>query len=939
MNDNILLDLNVKEESQESNKPKKKRKLSQFEKNIIKLNYLSNLKIRKKYNCTKKTYEKFIISCLLNNANCHLVSIFKEKMLSDYIDEFLRRQYSITESTERIPKFAIYYKNYLVFFCQPTFSNFAINDIINDYGEKRAEVYYKNNYQGGKSDENEDLGFEESDSEEESEKNNKFKFNENGEIFDNSIKENIDNVTIMTTINNSKNNTINLNLNNEKIEVFSENKCDKSNDTTLHELMDIVKKGKQNLNKNNNNNKNNNLDINLDNNNYDNNYSTSNNYTNNNFNKSKKSNKVNKKKNDILNIIDYKKAMLNRGVAHNQSKKKEGSKSIKKHIEKYNIDINVHSKGNKIKNKFSVEKLQKLFKKGTNIKNLNFNKKNNKFPKNNFLNIVIDKNSNYNNNNQKKIQEKDLNQNRNINKKISNHSVNLNLKNKSVSKEKETDKRSIKNTANNNRFYSIKNSYGNISNNLLQNNFHKNNNNYNFYIGGHTTNKNYSKSRNNTGFLYKQQNNTNNIINNNIMYNLNNIYNTTSLHKLYKNINNNLHNNAYTGKINPFKTLNFLQTTNHHQKYNNNFIQIHNDYNNNKYLISNTSQDNKSSSLKILVTELNNYNRVKPTIKLQNEKDLIKAKYSNKDNNIFDLNNNKNHRITKSYNNLNLNNIHLTNNGITSYNNMKYKTKKFHNNSRMNHLKNIKGNQINSNSSNKNKKTDGNNKELMQLALSLLLDNNSTFSNMVGNNNLNNICNNNVLNKKSFISRNSNKKNSIKKSKTNYNNCKNKYHNNNTNYNININNQININTNANTNTNTNNAYTNLKNGKDYLNTKIKNQELNNNNLKDTYANNFLNTNSNLHMSSCNGINSHNHNSENINLNKKMRARNINSGLKKGKIYINKNNVNTRNEENIIKSYHTKSVSSLTDLINHNKKLMGLYKNVSKSKSKEQKKNY
>ena len=32
----------------------------------------------------------------------------------------------------------------------------------------------------------------------------------------------------MTTINNSKNNTINLNLNNEKIEVFSENKCDDS---------------------------------------------------------------------------------------------------------------------------------------------------------------------------------------------------------------------------------------------------------------------------------------------------------------------------------------------------------------------------------------------------------------------------------------------------------------------------------------------------------------------------------------------------------------------------------------------------------------------------------------------------------------------------------------------------------------------------------------
>ena len=73
---------------------KKKHKLSQIEKSILKLNYLSNLKIRKKYNCTKKTYEKCIISFLINNANCHLVSVFKEKMLLDFIDEFLRRKYS-----------------------------------------------------------------------------------------------------------------------------------------------------------------------------------------------------------------------------------------------------------------------------------------------------------------------------------------------------------------------------------------------------------------------------------------------------------------------------------------------------------------------------------------------------------------------------------------------------------------------------------------------------------------------------------------------------------------------------------------------------------------------------------------------------------------------------------------------------------------------------
>ena len=906
MNDNCILNLNYKEEEQENQIPKRKRKLSQIEKAIIKLNYLSNLKIIKNYNCSKKKYEKYIINNLLNNANCHLVSIFKERMLTDFVDEFLRREYSNAESADRIPKFALYYKNYLKFFCQPTFSNFVINNIISDYGERKAEVYYKNNYQGGKSKENEDLGFEESDSEEETEKDIRFKYNENGEIFNDSIKENIDNVTVMTTINNSKNNTINLNLNNEKIEVFSENKCDKSNDTTLHEVLDIVKKGKQNINSKKTKSSNHNLnnykekdkDKDNDINNIDNNYSSSNyNSTNINNTKSKKGNKVSKKKNNFLNIIDYKKAVLNKGLrVQSHNKKKEGSKS--------------HKKGNKTKKKFSIEKLQKLFIKGrTYFKNLNFKK--NKFPTNIFNNPEkINTNSNLNLN-------KDS-YNKNKNKKLSNHSVNLILKNKSISKEKEQDKKSVKIINKSNKLYSIKNSSGNINNNLLKYNFNKNNNFYNFNYG---TNKNLNKSRNNTGFLYKLQSKTNNIINNNIIYNLNNIYNTTSLHKLNKNINNSIHNNGYFGKINVFKTLNFIQTTNHLQKYNNNFVSNQND---NKGHISYTSQDNKSSSLKILVTDLNNQNHIKPTIKLQNEKDLIKSKY-NRESNIFDLNNNKNHRITKSCNNLNLNNIIFTNNCIASYNNFKYKNKKFSNNTKAAHqLKNIKSNQINSNSSNK-KKTETNNKELIKLALSLLIDNNnSTFNNVMGNNGIN-THNNNTGPKKIFINRNSNKKNSVKKSKTNINNYK-KYHN--TNYNININNQININTNS------NNGINNLKNGKDYLNKKLKNKEINNNsNLKDLYGNNIYNnsSNSNLHLSNCHGNNNNvNHNSENINMNKKKRTRNIKSGLKK----ININNKNIRNEDNIIKSYHTKSVSSLTDLINHNKKLMGLYRNGSKSKSKD-----
>ena len=920
MKDNISSNLIQEELKDNNNKVNKRKKLSDLEKSIIKVNYLANLKIKNKYNGTKKIYEKYIINLLINNSNCHVVSIFKERMLTDYIDEFLRRIYIIQESKERIPKFAIYYKNYLLFFCQPTFTNFVMNELINDHGEKRAELYYKNNYQGGKSNDNEDLGFQESDSEDESNKNINYKINENGEIFDDSLKENIDNVTIMTTINNSKNNTINLNLNNEKIEVFSENKCDKSNDTTLYDLMDIVIKGQEaqeNLIKEKNNQKknfdnNSNIISNTENNNCEN----SNNNINNN-----KSKKRNKNKNELLNLIDYKKEMVNHGDAHSQNKKKEGSKSVKKHLDKKNIEL--YSKGNKIKNKISIDKFKKLFNKGKiNIKNLNLNKNTYKFPINIFLNIINYKKRKHfqekkienSNLNLKRISEKETNKKKeyiNKSKKLSNHSVNLNIKNKSTSKDKEQDKKNFKNKTNNNRFYSIKNSYGNINSNILQNIYNKTNNNYNIYIGGH---KNNSRSRNNTGFLYKQQFNTNNIINNNIIYNLNNIYNTTSLHKLYKNFNNNTRNNGYLGKMNPFKTLNFIQAANYHPKNNN--IQINKD---NKYHISNTSQENKSSSLKILMTDFNNPNIVKPTIKLKNEKELIKSKYNNKDfNNIFEHNQNKNHRITKSFNNLNLNNIYLNNNnGIISYYNLKNKNK---NNLKVNHqLKNIKRNQINSNSSNKTKNNDSNNKELMQFALSLLLDNNnSAVNNMLGNNN--------IINKKSNNSRNNKSKNSVKKSKT-LNNNKNKY--NNTNYNININNQININT------NTNNLYNNFKNGRDYLNTKIKTKELNiNNNLKDTKINNFLNTNSNLHISNCNGVNN-NLNSENINLHKKIKGRNI-SGLKKRNIRLH--NIQIKNEDNIIKSYHTKSVSSLSDLINNNKKIVGSYKNISKNKSKEYKNN-
>ena len=103
--------------------------------------------IIKTYNTTPYVYKQQITFHLLHNSPTHLVSIFKEHMINDYIEEFLKREYTLQESTDRLPKFARFYKNYLQFFCKATLRHFRLNDIIKTYGEEKAENYYKENYQ------------------------------------------------------------------------------------------------------------------------------------------------------------------------------------------------------------------------------------------------------------------------------------------------------------------------------------------------------------------------------------------------------------------------------------------------------------------------------------------------------------------------------------------------------------------------------------------------------------------------------------------------------------------------------------------------------------------------------------------------------------------------------------------------------------------------
>ena len=46
--------------------------------------------------------------------------------------------------------------------------------------------------------------------------------------------------------------------------------------------------------------------------------------------------------------------------------------------------------------------------------------------------------------------------------------------------------------------------------------------------------------------------------------------------------------------------------------------------------------------------------------------------------------------------------------------------------------------------------------------------------------------------------------------------------------------------------------------------------------------------------------------------------------------LDNNMINVKNKK-IVKKYHTKSITSLVDLMNHNKRLISLYRNLNKSK--------
>ena len=100
----------------------------------------------KKYNSTPEIKNKMIINDLLESKETHYTALFKDYLLYNYIEEFLHSYYKSSQIYKLLRKLFVYYKNYSKFFCKGKFSDFPINDIVQDYGERQAEVYYNEHY-------------------------------------------------------------------------------------------------------------------------------------------------------------------------------------------------------------------------------------------------------------------------------------------------------------------------------------------------------------------------------------------------------------------------------------------------------------------------------------------------------------------------------------------------------------------------------------------------------------------------------------------------------------------------------------------------------------------------------------------------------------------------------------------------------------------------
>ena len=181
-------------------KSQKKDKKNTNNKNQTKLktSFIQSLlsKNLKKYDSKPITNNIMIITNLIDCKPTHYFAVFKDYLITDYVEEFFRRIYLFNESIERIPNLFDYYKNYLNFFCKPTFKDNFFNIIVKNYSDFQAENFYKNNIENKNQEKNRVIEVEENDYNKESNNNNDKNEVFIKTIFTKSIKNSTDNINI-----------------------------------------------------------------------------------------------------------------------------------------------------------------------------------------------------------------------------------------------------------------------------------------------------------------------------------------------------------------------------------------------------------------------------------------------------------------------------------------------------------------------------------------------------------------------------------------------------------------------------------------------------------------------------------------------------------------------------------------------------------------------
>ena len=177
------------------------------QKNIFSKILYKNLQ---KHNSDNEKNNIIIVNNLIKCKSSHFLAVFKDYLIIDYVEEFLRRIYFLNESIQRMPKLYNYYRNYLTFFCKPTFIDQFSNEKIKNYGDLNAECFYKNNIERKKHINNDKKILDKNIVFRDRNKNNEINDNNNNNelvktIFTRSIKNSIDNINFEdSTINNKK---------------------------------------------------------------------------------------------------------------------------------------------------------------------------------------------------------------------------------------------------------------------------------------------------------------------------------------------------------------------------------------------------------------------------------------------------------------------------------------------------------------------------------------------------------------------------------------------------------------------------------------------------------------------------------------------------------------------------------------------------------------